>query len=144
MVLLFVVTETIQTNGIVYICSIFKLQEDLNMIIFELNKEDIAYAERISDLAEMSLVIEEPRSFSSELNTIVQVGVELAPYAITGVSLIIVELLKNRKKIKIQVTKDGFVVEGEEEKAIEIAEKLIQQKKEEEARSVLCNLLSAK
>ncbi len=114
------------------------------MIIFELNKEDIDYAERISELAEMSLVIEEPRSFSSELNTIVQVGVELAPYAITGVSLIIVELIKNRKKIKIHVTKDGIMVEGEEEKAIEIAEKLIQQKKEEEAHSILCNLLSGK
>lgn len=114
------------------------------MIIFELNKEDIDYAERISGLAEMSLVIEEPRSFSSELNTIVQVGVELAPYAITGVSLIIVELIKNRKKIKIHVTKDEIMVEGEEEKAIEIAEKFIRQNKEEEAQSILCNLLSGK
>ena len=53
------------------------------MIVFEFDKEDIGYAERISDLAEMSLLIEDPKSFSSDLNTVIQIGVELAPYAIT-------------------------------------------------------------
>ena len=114
------------------------------MIIFELDKEDINYAEKISDLAEISLMIEDPKSFSSDLNTIIQIGVELAPYAITAVSLIVVELIKNKKRIKIIVSDNGFTVEGEEEKAIEIAKELISQKKEEEANKVLQNLLSGK
>ena len=114
------------------------------MIVFEFDKEDIGYAERISDLAEMSLLIEDPKSFSSDLNTVIQIGVELAPYAITGITLIIVELIKNRKKIKIKVSDDGITVEGEEEKALEIAKKLIAQKKEEEAKKVLHDLLSGK
>ena len=80
------------------------------MIVFEFEKEDIGYAERISDLAEMSLLIEDPKSFSSDLNTVIQIGVELAPYAITGITLIIVELIKNRKKIKIKVSDDGITV----------------------------------
>ncbi len=114
------------------------------MIIFEFDKEDINYAERISDLAEMSLLIEDPKSFSSDLNTVIQIGVELAPYAITGITLIIVELIKNRKKIKIKVSDDGITVEGEEEKTLEIAKELIAQKKEEEAKKVLHDLLSGK
>ena len=89
------------------------------MIIFEFDKEDLKYAEKISDLAEMSLTIEEPKSFSSDLNTVIQIGVELAPYAITAVSLIIIEFIKNQKKIKIKVADDGITVEGEEEKALE-------------------------
>ena len=109
------------------------------MIVFEFDKEDIGYAERISDLAEMSLLIEDPKSFSSDLNTVIQIGVELAPYAITGITLII-----NRKKIKIKVSDDGITVEGEEEKALEIAKELIAQKKEEEAKKVLHDLLSGK
>ncbi|MBO5947460.1 hypothetical protein J6Q66_01335 [bacterium] len=112
------------------------------MIVFEFDKEDKNYAERISDLAEMSLMIEEPRSFSSDLNTVIQIGVELAPYAITGVTLIILELIKNRKKIKIKVSNDGFSVEGEEEKALEIVKKLIEQKNEDEAKKVLNELLN--
>lgn len=114
------------------------------MIVFEFDKEDIDYAERISDLAEMSLIIEDPKSFSSDLNTIIQIGVELAPYAITGVTLIIVELIKNRKKIKIKVSDDDITVEGEEEKALEIAKDLIVHKKENEAQKTLHKLLSGK
>lgn len=114
------------------------------MIIFELDKEDIEYAERISDLAETSIIIEDPKSFSSDLNTIIQVAVTLAPYAISGVSLIIIELIKNRKKVKIKVTDNGFEVEGEEKKALQVASELIIQRKEEQAKSVLNNLLSGK
>lgn len=114
------------------------------MIVFEFDKEDIEYAERISDLAEMSLLIEEPKSFSSDLNTIIQIGVELAPYAITGITLIIIEIIENRKKIKIKVSDDGITVEGEEAKALEIAKELIAQKKEEDAKKILHDLLSGK
>lgn len=112
------------------------------MIIFEIDKEDLDYANRISELAEMSIIIDEPRSFSSELNSIIQVGVTLAPYAISGVSLIIIELIKNKKNIKIKVTDEGFEVEGEEEKTIEIVRELINLKKEEKAQELLNHLLS--
>ena len=115
-----------------------------NMIIFELDKEDIEYADRICDLAEMSIVIEEPRSFSSDLNTVIQIGVTLAPYAISGVTLIIIELLKNRKTIRIKVTDDGFEVEGTQERAVEVAKELIEQRQDEKAQKLLNNLLAGK
>ena len=114
------------------------------MVIFELDKEDIAYAERISDLAEMSIIIDEPRSFSSELNTVVQLGITLAPYAISGITLIIIELIKNRKRIKIKVTDEGFEIEGEEDKALQMAKELISMKQEAKAEKVLNDLLSGK
>jgi hypothetical protein len=117
---------------------------DVYMVIFELDKEDIAYAERISDLAEMSIIIDEPRSFSSELNTVVQLGISLAPYAISGITLIIIELIKNRKRIKIKVTDEGFEIEGEEDKALQMAKELISLKQEAKAEKVLNDLLSGK
>lgn len=111
------------------------------MIIFELNKEDSEYAERISQLSEMSIVVEDPKSFCSDLNTVIQIGVSLAPYAISAVTLIIIELIKNKKKIKIKVSNEGFEIEGDEEKVIEIAQKLINEKQEEKAQEVLQKLL---
>ncbi|MCM1172032.1 MAG: hypothetical protein NC393_07880 [Clostridium sp.] len=114
------------------------------MIIFELDKEDVEYADRISELADMSIVIENPKSFSSDLNTVIQIGVTLAPYAISGVTLIIIELIRNRKKIKIKVSDRSFEVEGEQEKVIEVAKELIEQQQEEEAKKILNDLLSRK
>ena len=105
------------------------------MIIFEMEKEDIKYVDRIGELADMCIVIDNPKSFSSELNTVVQIGVELAPYAISGVTLIIIEL---------KVSDNGFEVEGDEEKALKIAKELIEQKQEEKAQKVLSDLLSGK
>lgn len=112
------------------------------MIIFELDKEDIEYADRINELADMSIVIDNPKSFSSELNTVIQIGVTLAPYAISGVTMIVIELIKNRKKIKIKVADDGFEIEGDEEKVLEVAKRLIEQKQEEKAQKILSELLS--
>ena len=114
------------------------------MIIIELDKEDIEYADRICDLADMSIIIEEPRSFSSELNTVIQIGITLAPYAISGVTLIIIELIKNRKKIKIKVTDEGFEIEGEEEKVLQMAKELISMDQETKAAKVLNDLMSGK
>lgn len=114
------------------------------MVIFELDKEDMEYAERISDLAEMSIIIDEPRSFSSELNTVIQLGITLAPYAISGVTLIIIELIKNRKRIKIKVTDDGFEIEGEEETALQMAKELISLNQDAKAEKILHDLLSGK
>lgn len=115
---------------------------DKSMIILELDKEDIEYVDRISELADMSIVIDNPKSFSSELNTVIQIGVTLAPYAISGVTMIVIELIKNRKKIKIKVADDGFEIEGDEEKVLEVAKRLIEQKQEEKAQKILSELLS--
>ncbi len=111
------------------------------MIIFELSKEDSAYAEKICQLSEISIIVDEPKSFSSDLNTVIQIGVSLAPYAISAVTLIIIELIKNKKKIKIKVSTDGFELDGDEEKVIEIARKLINEKQEDKAQKVLQRLL---
>lgn len=115
---------------------------DSGMIILELDKEDVEYAERISELADMSIIIDNPKSFSSDLNTVIQIGITLAPYAISAVTLIIIELIKNRKKIKIKVSDNSFEVEGEQEKALEVAKELIEQKQEEKAQKLLSDLLS--
>lgn len=114
------------------------------MIIFELDKEDVAYAERISELADMSIIIDNPKSFSNDLNTVIQIGVELAPYVISGVTLIIIELIKNRKNIKIKYSDSGFEVEGEQEETLEVAKKLIEQQQEDKAKKILNDLLSGK
>jgi len=116
----------------------------IDMIIFEMEKEDVKYADRICGLANMSIVIDDPKSFSSDLSTVIQLGVELAPYAISGVTLIIIELIKNRKKIKIKVTDGGFEVEGGEDKVLEVVGQLIEQKQEEKAKKILNNLLLGK
>ena len=105
-------------------------------------KADIAYAERIGEQAEMSIMIDAPRSFSSDLNTILQLGVTLAPYAISAVSLIISELIKNKKKIKIKVTDDSIEIEGDEDKALDVVRELIKQKKEDQAQKILNDLLA--
>lgn len=114
------------------------------MIIFELDKDDMDYAERISELAELSILIEEPKSFSSDLNSIIQVGVELAPYAISGISLIIIELIKKRKSIRIKVEDTGFELEGNSDEILELAKKLIEQRQDEKAQKILNDLLSGK
>lgn len=114
------------------------------MIIFELDKEDMEYADRISDLAEASIIVDDPKSFSSDLNTVIQIGVTLAPYAITGITLIIIELIKNRKKIKIKFDNNGVEVEGEQEKALETAKKLIELKRDADAQKLLNDWLSGK
>lgn len=118
----------------------------LNMIIFEIEKEDEEYADRISRLADMSIVIDNPKSFSSELNTVIQIGVELAPYAISGVVLIIIELIKKRKEFKMKYTDGdfGFDLEGEEEIVLKKAEELIDQHQEEKAKKMLNDALYGK
>ena len=118
----------------------------LNMIIFEIEKEDEEYADRISRLADMSIVIDNPKSFSSELNTVIQIGVELAPYAISGVVLIIIELIKKRKEFKMKYTDGdfGFDFEGEEEIVLKKAEELIDQHQEEKAKKMLNDALYGK
>lgn len=112
------------------------------MIIFEMDKEDVEYADRISELADMSIVVDNPKSFSSDLNTVIQIGVTLAPYAISGVTLIIIELIKNRKKIKIKVSDNSFEIEGEQDKVLEVARELIEHQQEEKAKKLLSDLLS--
>ena len=113
------------------------------MIIIEFEKNDKDYADKICELATMSIVITEPRSFSSDLNNIIQIGVQLAPSVVSAVTLILVEMIKKNKKVKFKVSDDSFEVEGlSEERALELAEKYINQKREDEAKKILNKLLS--
>lgn len=114
------------------------------MLIFELDKNEEEYAERICELAETAIIIENPKSFCSNLSEVIQIGVTLAPYAISGVVLIIIELIKNKKKIKIRVTDTEIEVEGAQEKALEVAKELIELQQTEKAKKVLSDLLSGK
>lgn len=113
------------------------------MIIIEMNKEDRVYADKIAELAEMSIIVDQPRAFSSDLNEIVQVGVQLAPYIVPSVSLIIVEMIKNAKKVKIKLSDESIEVEGmSKDEAIEIVEKYIKEKREDKAQEILNKLLN--
>ncbi len=113
------------------------------MIIFKFKKDDIEYADRISELADMSIVIDEPKSFSSDLNEIIQVGVQLAPYVISAVTMILVEMLKKSKKVSIKISENSLEAEGlSEDKALELAKEYIEQQREDKGKEVLNKLLS--
>lgn len=113
------------------------------MIIFEFEKDDIEYADRISELADMSIVIDEPKSFSSDLNNVIQVGVQLAPYAISAVTMILIELIKKSKKVSIKISENSLEAEGlSEDKALELAKEYVQQQREDKGKEILNRLLS--
>lgn len=112
------------------------------MIIFEFDKADMNYAEQISKLAEVSITIPEQKSFSSDLNTVIQIGVELAKISIPAVAVILVEMIKNSKKIKIKVSDNILETEGlSEENSLELAKKFIEQKQDGKAKELLSKLL---
>lgn len=111
------------------------------MIIFELSKDDVEFADKIANEAEMSTIIVEPKSFSSEINDIIQIGVQLAPYAIPAVALILVEMIKNSKKIKIKISDNSFEAEGREKEVLELAKQYVKLNQDEKAKSVLQEVL---
>lgn len=111
------------------------------MIIIELDKQDIEEAEKICELSEESIIIEEPNSFSSDLNTFVQIGITLAPSAISAIVLILTELIRNRKHVRVKI--DGLELEGlSVDKTLEIVEKYLKEKRDEKAKEELTKLLS--
>ena len=112
------------------------------MIIIELQKDEILYAEKIANLSEMSSIVVEPKSFSSELNDIIQVAVQLSSYIIPAISLIIIELIKKAKKVKIKISKTDLEAEGiSEETALKLIENHIKKSEDEKALEALQNLL---
>lgn len=112
------------------------------MIIIELQKDEILYAEKIANLSEMSSIVVDPKSFSSELNDIIQVAVQLSSYIIPAISLIIIELIKKAKKVKIKISKTELEAEGiSEETALKLIENYIKKSEDEKALETLQNLL---
>lgn len=113
------------------------------MVIFEFSKDDIIYAEKIADLSNLSTIVVSPKSFNSELNDVVQVAIEVAPYVIPSITLVLIEIIKSSRKIKIKITENGFASEGiSEEKSIELAREYITKNDEKKAQQVLNDLLS--
>ncbi len=111
------------------------------MIIIELDKQDLEAAEKISELSEESIIVEEPNSFSSDLNTFVQIGITLAPSAISAIVIILTELIRNRKHVRVKI--DDLEVEGfSEDKTLELVEKYLREKRDEKAKEELTKLLS--
>ena len=111
------------------------------MIIIEMPRDAQAYAEQIAEKAEMATMAVAPKSFSSELNDIIQVGIQLASYAIPAVALILVEMIKTKKNLKIKISNDSFEAEGREEEVLALAAEYVRQKKEEEAVKTVIKLL---
>ena len=118
-----------------------RFRKEKLMIIIELDKQDIEEAEKICELSEESIIIEEPNSFSSDLNTFVQIGITLAPSAISAIVLILTELIRNRKHVRVKI--DGLELEGlSVDKTLEIVEKYLKEKRDEKAKEELTKLLS--
>ncbi len=111
------------------------------MIIIELDKKDMDYAEQICDLAEDSLLVDGPISFNSNLNDVVQLGITLLPSAISSVALIITEIIRNKKPIRIRI--GDFEVEGPEKEAFELARTYIEQNHCEKATEEIIKILSS-
>ena len=74
-------------------------------------------------------------------NDIIQVGIQLASYAIPAVALILVEMIKTKKNLKIKISNDSFEAEGREEEVLALAAEYVRQKKEEEAVKTVIKLL---
>lgn len=113
------------------------------MIIIEMPRDDQSYAEQIAEKAEMATMAVAPKSFSSELNDIIQVGIQLASYAIPAVALIIVEMIKSKKQLKIKISNDSFEAEGREQEVLGLAAEYVWQKKEDEAVKTVMKLFEA-
>lgn len=112
------------------------------MIIIEMLGDDRSYADRIVAEAEMATMAVAPKSFSSELNDIIQVGIQLASYAIPAVALILVEMIKTKRNLKIKISKDSFEAEGREEAVLALAAEFVREKKEDEAVKTVSKLLA--
>lgn len=112
------------------------------MIIIEMLGDDRFYADRIVAEAEMATMAVAPKSFSSELNDIIQVGIQLASYAIPAVALILVEMIKTKRNLKIKISKDSFEADGREEAVLALAAEFVREKKEDEAVKTVSKLLA--
>lgn len=112
------------------------------MIIIEMLGDDRSYADRIVAEAEMATMAVAPKSFSSELSDIIQVGIQLASYAIPAVALILVEMIKNKRNLKIKISKDSFEADGREEAVLALAAEFVREKKEDEAVKTISKLLA--
>ena len=112
------------------------------MIIIEMLGDDRLYADRIVAEAEMATMAVAPKSFSSELNDIIQVGIQLASYAIPAVALILVELIKNKRNLKVKISKNSLEADGREEAVLALAAEFVREKKEDEAVKTVSKLLA--
>lgn len=94
------------------------------LIIFEMCPEDEAYAERLSQLSEMSTGIVKPKSFSG-VNELLQLGIVLTPAITSGVAVIISEMIKNKRSVDIKV--GNVEVKGlTEDNALKILNQLLE------------------
>ena len=112
------------------------------MIIIEMLGDDRLYADRIVAEAEMATMAVAPKSFGSELNDIIQVGIQLASYAIPAVALILVELIKNKRNLKVKISKNSLEADGREEAVLALAAEFVREKKEDEAVKTVSKLLA--
>lgn len=112
------------------------------MIIIEMLGDDRLYADRIVAEAEMATMAVAPKSFSSELNDIIQVGIQLASYAIPAVALILVELIKNKRNLKVKISKNSLEADGREEAVLALAAEFVREKKEDKAVKTVSKLLA--
>ena len=94
------------------------------MIIINLSSEDMEYAKRLQSYAEVSLVIKDPKSFSSEELQLIQIGATFAAPVIATVASTFVEMWKARREYSITIGKDTFTVKGFNKKeTMELVEK---------------------
>ena len=94
------------------------------MVIFELDKVDKVYAERIVEVCDLSLGVVEPKSVNG-LSEIVQVGVMLSPLVIPALANVLTEIVKNKRTIRIKI--GNREVEGlSEDNALMVLQQLLE------------------
>lgn len=113
------------------------------VIVIEFDKKDKMYAQQIVDCVEESMIIEPEKSFSSELNTVIQVCIQTIVPAVTStVASIIVQAIKNKSKCKVKIANDGIEVSGfSEEKTLELVREYLKMKKDDEAQKLVKDML---
>jgi len=99
-----------------------------------MNSEDRQYAERLSEISDMSTGVIEPKSFSGA-SEILQLGIALTPTIATGVALVLSEMIKNRRKVDIKVG-DVEIKGLTEDNALVILNQLLERPKENEGEEV--------
>ena len=94
------------------------------MIIFEMKKDDIEYANKLMNICDENTGILSPHSFSG-IDDIIAIGIIVTPMLLKEISKIIVEMIKKDKRVRVKVGDieiDGLTEENALKKLEDILE----------------------
>jgi hypothetical protein len=97
------------------------------MIVIEMEKTSIEYAYKFQEVCEENTGIISQKSFSG-ISEVVQIGINLTPIVLPFVAGVIIEMIRNNKKVKIK-TIDVEIENLSENNALKILEQLFEKNK---------------